>query len=66
MKINYQPDEVVSVKCTDTGRVAEGTLLDERDGKMRVDVSGVVMNFMRVKSGVYVANQMGLEFVIEK
>lgn len=64
MKIDYNKEQYVSVVCTDTERVAEALILDEHNGKLRVDMQGLLLTFRRVKPGLYATNHSGLEFTI--
>lgn len=63
MKYDYSR-ETVTVTCTDTGVEADGVIVGENQGQIRVDMSGALLTFRRIKPGVYVANNAGLEFVI--
>ena len=63
MKNDYQ-SETVKVTCTDTDVTVEGILVAEQRDRIRVDMSGAIMTFYRVKPGVYVANNAGMEFVV--
>ena len=63
MKYDYQR-ETVDVTCTDTGVTVEGVIVGEQRDRVRVDIAGAVMTFNKLKPGVYVANNAGMEFVI--
>jgi hypothetical protein len=64
MKYDYSR-ETVDVQCTDTGVTVEGILLDEQRDRIRVDVAGAMLTFHRIKPGVYVCNNAGMEFVVK-
>lgn len=65
MRFDYN-EEYVNVVCTDTDRTAEARVLDDHNGRLRVDMQGLVLTFKRVTPGLYATNHSGLEFTISR
>jgi hypothetical protein len=65
MKYDYNEPEKVMVVCTDNGNEVEGEILSTSHNSVRVNVHGIVMNFVKIKPSVYVTNMSGKEFVIK-
>ena len=64
MKNDYA-QETVEVTCTDTQVTVTGTIVSQNQDRIRVDVGGVVMTFVRTAPGLYVSNMSGLEFTFK-
>ena len=58
-------DDVVEVYCTDHESTADGTIVGINKDSIRVLLNGVPLWFSRAKTGVYVGNAHGMEFVIK-
>lgn len=58
-------DEEVAVYCTDHETTANGTIVGINKDSIRVLLNGVPLWFSRTKTGVYVGNSHGMEFVIK-
>lgn len=58
-------DEEVEVYCTDHESTASGTIVGINKDSIRVLLNGVPLWFSRTKTGVYVGNSHGMEFVIK-
>jgi|TARA_R110002050_G_scaffold62912_1_gene137876 hypothetical protein len=58
-------DDVVEVYCTDHESTADGTIVGINKDSIRVLLNGVPLWFSRTKTGVYVGNAHGMEFVIK-
>lgn len=65
MKNNYI-QETVDITCTDTQVTVTGTIVSENQGRIRVDVGGVMMTFTRTAPSLYVSNMSGLEFTFKR
>jgi hypothetical protein len=59
-------DEEVAVYCTDHETTANGTIVGINKDSIRVLLNGVPLWFSRTKTGVYVGNSHGMEFVIKR
>ena len=59
-------DDKVNVHCTDHETNAEGTIVSITKDSLRVLLNGVPLLFKRTKTGVYVGNSHGMEFVIKR
>jgi hypothetical protein len=59
-------DDKVNVYCTDHESNAEGTIVSITKDSLRVLLNGVPLWFRRTKTGVYVGNSHGMEFVIKR
>ncbi len=59
-------DDTVDVYCTDHETNAEGTIVSITKDSIRVLLNGVPLWFKRTKTGVYVGNSHGMEFVIKR
>jgi hypothetical protein len=59
-------DDKVNVHCTDSETNAEGTIVSITKNSLRVLLNGVPLWFKRTKTGVYVGNSHGMEFVIKR
>jgi len=59
-------DEEVAVYCTDHETTANGTIVGINKNSIRVLLNGVPLWFSRTKTGVYVGNSHGMEFVIKR
>jgi|TARA_B110000908_G_C10173682_1_gene412154 hypothetical protein len=58
-------DDIVEVYCTDYEKTTEGTIIGIRKDAIRVMLNGVPIWFQWMKTGVYVGNATGLEFIIK-
>ena len=59
-------DDTVNVHCTDHETNDEGTIVSITKDSIRVLLNGVPLWFQRTKTGVYVGNSHGMEFVIKR
>lgn len=58
-------DDEIEVYCTDSESSANGTIVGINKDSLRVLLNGVPLWFSRTKTGVYVGNSHGMEFVIK-
>jgi hypothetical protein len=58
-------DDVVEVYCTDSESSADGTIVGINKDAIRVLLNGVPLWFSRTKTGVFVGNAHGMEFVVK-
>jgi hypothetical protein len=56
-------DDVVTVYCTDLDKSVEGVIVRIGPEKVSIDITGLLLNFNKIKNNVYVANHSGMEFV---
>lgn len=57
-------DDVVNVYCTDLDKSTPGVIVRiAGPEKVSIDISGLLLNFHKIKNGVYIANHSGMEFV---
>lgn len=61
--MNHLP-ATVQITCTDTGKKHDGIIVSGDRNNIRVNVSGVALNFRKQKN-IYVANMAGMEFTFK-
>lgn len=61
--MNHLP-ATVQITCTDTGKQHDGIVVSATRDSIRVNVSGVALNFRKQKD-IYVANMAGMEFTFK-
>jgi hypothetical protein len=61
--MNHLPT-TVQIICTDTGKTQEGIVVSSTRDGIRVNVSGIALNFFK-KKDIYVANMAGMEFTFK-
>lgn len=58
-------EDVIKVECTDNGNIADGVILNWHGDTVKVNLNGIVLNFKKLKGSLYVANAVGMEFIID-